>query len=276
MKNMIICIGLLLILTGCGKNTELNDKTTSTDITFNTEVIRTTDCVDSSNEKFEDTPYVKMENVSVKKFMDFYVISEEQIPVEYIEAFIDEYDITEEQLGIGNIKELLMHSYQSGKVFGHNVNRIFDGPESEESLEKYIEKMEVLHIRFDRYYGEYSSREHMVIDLKEKKIYYSELDVQDYTSYDMSADLSDEDVESIREELPKHIDESIGYSKPEVYGEYSFGIFMNATDDTTKAYYGDIGEPEAFPDFDEYWRGLYKKYFGEEYKFESYYYNLYN
>ena len=42
---------------------------------------------------------------------------------------------------------------------------------------------------------------------------------------------------------------------------------MRATDDTTKMYLGNEGDEENFPGFDEYWMGLYKKYFGEEYEY---------
>ena len=117
------------------------------------------------------------------------------------------------------------------------------------------------------YGSELAYGESMVIDLKEGKIYYTRQNIDDYINYELSAELSAEDVESIRSELPTHIDENNGLGDYGMSGDYTFMIKMNAADGTVKYYDGNQGDEEHFPGFDTYWKTLYKTYFGEEYEF---------
>lgn len=105
--------------------------------------------------------------------MEYYSLTEEDVPIEYVQSYINEYHITEDMLEYGN-------------------------------RDKHV----------------------MVIDLKEDKEPYDYNQSRDYT-------------------------------------------FMTASDDTRKFYEGVEGEENNFPGFDEYWMGLYKKYFGEEFEYQE-------
>lgn len=185
-----------------------------------------------------------------------------------MQSFIDEYNITSDQLGRGHMERILLEAYKNGEVFGYDVNSIFQGPGGKEAIADYMKQAEVVQFYFGMHYGsELAYGESMVIDLEESKIYYTRNNMDDYINYELSAVLTATDVEDIRAELPTHIDENNGVGDYGVSGDYSFMIKMNATDGTVKYYDGDQGDEEHFPGFDEYWKSLYKKYFGEEYKF---------
>lgn len=272
---IVLIVLMITMLTGCDNKEKIGNAMISS-----TEITTTHEVTVASEEELSETNITteliteeikSVELVSVEEFMKYYSLTEDQVPMEYLEEYIKVNKVTFNDVEKWNLGQSVINDYKHGIPYGYDVQQIFDGPESQEPLNEYIEEVEVIQIRFDRQYGEFFNREFMVIDLKEMKIYYSKTDVDDYTLYDQSADLSAEAVEEIREELPTHIDDSVGYVKPEVFGEYSFDIFMNASDDTTKFYYGDMGEPQYFPGFDEYWKGLYKEHFGKEYEFQSFY-----
>ncbi|MBQ9936560.1 MAG: hypothetical protein IJO70_11995 [Lachnospiraceae bacterium] len=247
-KLIVVAAILLLFISGCKNNDERgngdNMNTTSTSITD-----------------------VKIK-VTAEEFMAYYSITEEQVPEDYVQSFIDEYNITSDQLGRGHMERILLDAYKNGEVFGYDVNSIFQGPGSKEAIADYMKQAEVVQFYFGMHYGsELAYGESMVIDLKEGKIYYTRENIDDYINYELSAELTATDVEGIRAELPTHIEENKGVGDYGMSGDYTFMIKMNATDGTTKYYDGNQGDEEHFPGFDGYWKSLYKKYFGEEYKF---------
>lgn len=248
-KFIILTVIILLFVSGCRNNEERggNDYTNTTEVNVEKE---------------------KVPNVTAEEFMSYYSITEDQVPAEYVQSFIDDYNITPNQLGRGRLEEILMDAYKDGEVFGYDVNSIFQGPGSKESLADYMKQAEVIEFSFGMHYGrETANAESMVIDLRESKIYYTRQNIEDYIYYELSADLSASDVEEIRAELPTHIEENKGLGDYGMYGDYTFMIKMNAADETVRYYDGNQGDEEHFPGFDSYWKGLYKKYFGEEYKF---------
>ena len=262
-KCMVYIVLIILVFSGCGKN-ESKYEYSSNDIIYTN--ISEEDLEDDKNdESMNNKEKVK---ITAEEFMAYYSITEEQVPVEYVQSYIDEFDVTSEQLEKYNLGADMLSAYELGLIYGYNVNSIFQGPSSEEALVDYMKQAEVIEFSFGMHYGsELAYGESMVIDLKEGKIYYTRQNIDDYINYELSAELSAEDVESIRAELPTHIDENNGLGDYGMSGDYTFMIKMNAADGTVKYYDGNQGDEEHFPGFDTYWKTLYKTYFGEEYEF---------
>ncbi len=220
---------------------------------------------------------VTKEYVTAKEFMEYYSITEEQVPAYYVQAYIYEWRITSERMKRDERpKEDLLTDYENGVIYGYNIESIFRGKASNESLSEYMKQAEVIMFQFDRLHGEFNYTEIMVIDLREGKVYFAkcgdkkpEIDkgtLDDYINFGRVAELSDEDVTAIRKEIPEHIAEDKNIKDSKEY-DYSISIQMRAADWTTK-YFQDYGNKKVyFPGIDEYWKGLYKKYFGEEYEF---------
>ncbi len=248
-KLIVIATILLFLLSGCSNN----GKRGSEENMSSTSINNTDD---------------RAEQVSAKEFMEYYSITDEQVPVEYVESYIDEFNVTKDQLEKWNLGADVKSAYELGLVYGYNVNKIFQGSGSTEPIADYMKQAEVVQFYFGMHYGsELAYGESMVIDLKEGKMYYTRKNIDDYINYELSAELTATDVEGIRSELPTHIEENKGVGDYGMSGDYTFMIKMNAADGTVKYYDGNQGDEEHFPGFDEYWKGLYKKYFGEEYKF---------
>jgi hypothetical protein len=249
-KWMVMCLVGIFILTGC-QNVDKKEETSA-----------------------DDSENMQEECVSAEYFMEFYSLTEDDVPAEYVQSFIDFYKVTEalliddDQKG-RHMKDYVLNDYANGEVFGYNINYIFQGPGSTETLSDYMKQAEVIMFRFGMHYGsELAYEEIMVIDLKEGNIYYSREASDDYIDFEMAAKLSDDDVEAVRQELPNHIEENKGLGNYGGYCDYTFMIKMLAEDGTVRYYDGNQGDEEHFPGFDQYWMSLYKTYFGEEYNFE--------
>lgn len=114
----------------------------------------------------------------------------------------------------------------------------------------------------------------IVLDLREGKIYFAhwwdDVNSNDYIDFKPSAELSEEEIAAIRKELPEHIEENYdGKERGEFH--YSLTINMLADDGTRKYFQGYGDNEERFPGMGEYWKGLYKKYYGKEYEFTTTY-----
>jgi len=154
---------------------------------------------------------------------------------------------------------------ENGVIYETDTGRIFQGTPSELPLEEYIKKADVIVIEFNMYYGgELAYPRRMALDLKNKRIYFATRFLSDYTDAEKCADLTDEDVQSIRDELPKHIsekkDKESGYNL-----DYTFNIRMKDPEYNIKGYSGNSGDELNYPGFDAYWKELYKEKFGEEF-----------
>jgi hypothetical protein len=250
-KWMVMCLVGIFILTGC-QNVDKKDETSA-----------------------DDSGNMQEECVTAEYFMEFYSLTEDEVPIEYVQSYIDFYNLTEAVLVDDaqkgrHIKDYLLNDYANGEVFGYDINYIFQGPRSAESLSDYMKQAEVIMFRFGMHYGsELATPEIMVIDLKEGNIYYTRECEGNYIDFEMTAKLSDDDVEAVRQELPNHIEENKESGDFGGYSDYTFMIKMLAADGTVRYYDGNQGDEEHFPGFDEYWMNLYKTYFNEEYNFEQ-------
>ena len=221
----------------------------------------------TSDEK--DIEEMDNEIVSVDRFMEYYGVSETDIPRDYILDFIMEYKLVGVSLSNKDYWTKVSNDYHNGVTYGTDTGSIFQGTPSELPLEEYIKNADVVNIDFDMHYGnELAYPRRITLDLKNKKIYYATKRLTYYTDADKCVDLTDEDVESIREELPKHLSKKVE-NVTEYNLDYTFTIRMKDPEYNTKAYRGNSGDEINYPGFDAYWKELYKKKFGEEFVFDK-------
>ncbi len=220
--------------------------------------------LDSSDRDTKDTGIV-----SVERFMEYYGVTDTDIPRDYILDFIMQYRLREDTLAKEDYWAVAQEDYANGVVYGTDTGGIFLGTPSELPLEEYIKTADVIVIEFEMYYaGELAYPGRMTLDLKNKKIYYATRLFSDYTDAEKSADLTDEEVQSIRDELPEHISEK--QEKDHEYNlDYTFTIMMKDPQYNIKGYRGNSGDELNYPGFDAYWKKLYKEKFGEEFVFRS-------
>lgn len=228
----------------------------------------------------EEDLYVNEENddqydmnimISVDDFMELYNISESEVPRDYVESYIMEYRLpnTLEQDDVDKVwGDKVVLAYKTGKPMGETLGSLFNGTQSDLHLDEYINNADIIAINFNMRFGNERYEDNcMVIDLKNKMIYFTRTNSEKYKDFELKAELSDDEVQQIRDELSKHIVEE-GSGTYGVSDEYSFIIKMKANDYSTKMFSGDYGDETHFPGFDEYWKSLYREYFGEEYAFD--------
>lgn len=269
-KYIIVLTACMLLLAGCEKEKrEMGD--TDASIEENEIDGGTEESMGNDN----NTTEAQVEYVTAEEFMEYYSITEDQVPADYVQAFLDDCPLTMDDLKrdkTENLKYYLLTDYENGIIYGYNINRIFRGRKaSDEALSEYMKQAEVILFDFSMHDGsELAYGRVMVIDLREGKIYFShgreKEYTQDYINFELAAALSEDDIAAIRKELPAHIGEDKGVGD---FGmdDYGISIRMLAADGTVKYFDGHSGQEEYFPGFDEYWKGLYKKYFGKEYEF---------
>lgn len=269
-KYIIVLMACMLLLVGCE-----TEKRESGDTASFIEENDIDGSSDDSTSNYNNTTEAKVEYVTAKEFMEYYSITEDQIPADYVQAYIDDGRITMDDLErdeMEYIKGHLLWSYESGFVYGYNVHSIFRGEKSDEKLSEYMKQAEVILFDFQMLYGEWGYGEMMVIDLRESKIYFDHCwdgeYSEDYIKWKYVAELSEDDIAVIRQELPKHIKKNGG--RAPARWDYTIRIRMLAADGTTKYFEGDGGNEKYLPGLDGYWKELYKKYFGKEYEFMPY------
>ena len=254
---IFVCL-LLFLLIGCENAREVEDSKQD----YSKE-IETAKEIETSEEGGEQS---LNQIISCEKFMEYYGISENDVPKEYVEAFIWEYlirdDITQkdEKKVFGT---QVQTDYKNGVKYGVNLGKIFRGPSSQLPIDEYMKNADIISIEFGLKDETGTNQlDMLVIDLKNQKMYQSNNNISDsnYTNIENAVNLSEEDVKAIREELPSHISED-GQGNYGVSKEYSFIIRMKADDYSTKFFNGDCGDELHFPGFDDYWKSLYKKYF---------------
>lgn len=196
---------------------------------------------DDSMSNDNNTTQEKVEYVTAKEFMEYYSITEDQVPSDYVQAYIDKWCITSDSLERDEkerLKKWLLSDYENGVLYGHDINSIFQGEASNAKLSEYMKQAEVIMFRFGMHDGsELFYDQIMVIDLRDGNIYFSrgreEEHTNDYINFELSAELSDDDIAAIRKEIPEHIEENKGVGDFGMSIDYSFRIKMLAADRTT-------------------------------------------
>lgn len=196
---------------------------------------------DDSMSNDNNTTQAKVEYVTAKEFMEYYSITEDQVPADYVQAYIDKWCITSDSLERDEkerLKKWLLRDYENGVLYGYDINSIFQGEASNEKLSEYMKQAEVIMFRFGMHDGsELFYDQIMVIDLRDGNIYFSrgreEEHTNDYINFELSAELSDDDIAAIRKEIPEHIEENKGVGDFGMSIDYSFRIKMLAADRTT-------------------------------------------
>lgn len=233
-------------------------------------IISNIGCSNSQNKKEEiSAEDEKLDQIiNVDDFMEYYNISEEEVTRDYVEGYIWHYRLCYKNMQEDRenyYRDEVILFYKVGKDMDEYLSSMFHGSISDLPIEEYMKNAAFIDFEFDMFRGQEVN--FMVIDLKNKMIYFTRKNSQFYKEYEMQAELTDDDVKRIREELPKHIVEGKGYGTYGVSQEYCFRINMKANDYSTKFYNNDYGDEEHFPGFDDYWKSLYREYFGEEYRY---------
>lgn len=266
----LIIVGLasitLMGLAGCNQDRDSNAYgAPKTSTVSSTESLTETVTEQMTEEKSDITTEARY--ADVEEFMEYYNISEDEIPKDYIQDLIWIYsigpDFKENQTDAG---DTVKRFYQNNRDLYLSLNDHFNGAYTNLPLEEYMQNVTMIKFRFSFEDGEFGVFNEGAIDLKEGKIYYDHGVLAKLDSAEYTADLSDEEIESIRRELPKHIVEDV--ASGELQGLNDYGIEIRMRDDKYETKYIIVtGSNEAgAPGFDEYWKTLFKNSFGEEWK----------
>ena len=102
--------------------------------------------LDSSDRDTKDTGIV-----SVERFMEYYGVTDTDIPRDYILDFIMQYRLREDTLAKEDYWAVAQEDYANGVVYGTDTGGIFLGTPSELQLEEYIKTADVIVIEFEMY-----------------------------------------------------------------------------------------------------------------------------
>jgi len=218
---------------------------------------------------------IAKELVTVDEFKKFYGIEDTEIPDEYIEKFIGFYGYSLEDLKNlkGNQFLILKKHYEEGKVYGYSLANKFGtkNVKPDTKIEDFIYNTDYIYFDFAHYTSSTDACyfDKMVIDFKHKIICYGgdEFNYSDGENI-LKANLSDEEISEIREEIVKHINTNNMASelKPTERNYYSFNLWFISDKDGNVGVRGYGFDEKGYPGLDGYWKGLYKRYFGEDYK----------
>lgn len=260
----ILVAGILMIgMIGCEKIT-IGSETIIQESTENTESSALSESYSEKENNEMNTENMKF--VSVQEFKDYYQI-DTQVADDVIEGFIFDYDVTKEIMENDNMWEELSSIIETGEDpnLGYHLTRIrSNGNISNKTIEEFIREANWIYITFDLPNPEqtdYSYRENMVIDFKNKKIYFNSNE-DNYRDAELSAELSDSDIEKIYEEFPQSVGDYTGEVEPCL--DYSYHVYV-IDGNKNQLNFNEYVSDEDNIAFDNYWKNLYKKSFNKEY-----------
>ena len=266
MKRNVRKVGFILIktalsvmlLTGCGKA-----ETVTTEVTVAAGPEDFTEDITESSLITNDTLFI-----NVDKFMNFYNLTEKDVPREYVQDYIWSNRISADEVLDGKVD--FGNKVQSDYILNNDcfkyVSTNFYGAESSLPISVYMDNATMIKIEFAYADGELEATQTAIIDLKNQMIYYDRFGIDTLEDADLSAPLSEEQVAAIREELPQHITEFAADGEWKDSMDYS--VFFEMRDDKYErkfiAAYG--CESPKIPGFEEYWKNLYKTSFLENWR----------
>lgn len=221
---------------------------------------------DDSGEEKTDMNREKFELVSAQEFKDYYKLNDE-IPTDMIEGFIIDYNVTQERMEKYDMGKTISSIVSTGEDpnLGYHLNRIrSNGHISDKKIEEFIREAKWIYITFDFPNPEktdYSYSENMVIDFKNKKIYFNSNE-DNYRDAELSAELSDSEIEEIYEEFPQSVGDYTGEAEPCL--DYSYHVYV-IDGNKNQLNFNECVSDEDNIAFDNYWKNLYKQSFNKEY-----------
>ena len=250
----IICI-LTCLLAGCGNTGTVTDNSvTDTGNAGSGAAVTASDPVTE--------PYIL---VTVDEFRDYYDVSSDEISDDVIERYIFDYDVTAEKMENSPYIDTLRMIIERGEdaALGCGLTRLRSfRNQSEKSWDEFINEADWIYI-----YIEYPSctefsgpGENMVIDLREKKIYFNPY-FDDYHDAELIADLTDEDMEKIMHDLPESLMRPLQGTEDHCY---SYNVYAG-----NRRSYGLMESHwtvfDNFNDsFDTFYMNLFENCFGQE------------
>lgn len=208
--------------------------------------------------------YEDKTRVSVEVFKEYYGIADDEFDEELLERFIFEYQIKESDLHKENYADTLRSLVKAGKAddIGYYIGKIrFPAETSDLPLEDFIYEARWIYIDFvyaDPENGSETS-EDMMIDFAHKMIYFN-CNYNDYRDAEFTAELTDEDIERIRQGLPPTV---INYGLPyDICINYEYDIRI--TDYRSQSLYFCSTVPDEYNlAFDSFWHELFEYCFGK-------------
>ena len=154
-------------------------------------------CNNSQNKKEEISAENEKMNqiINVDDFMEYYNISEEEVTRDYVEGYIWHYRLCYKNMQKDQKKlwgNKVISAYKAGDDLDKYLGSMFHGPESELSLEDYMDNADIIAFEFNMVRGQESNK--MLIDLKNEKIYFTRKSSEEYKEFEMQANLTDDDV----------------------------------------------------------------------------------
>ncbi len=219
----------------------------------------------SEEESMEDSEVVY---VTAEEYREFYGLSEDFVPPEYLEEYLVAHPRTFEMLTQCNDYVSVEYFYNEGHVFGCNINELINGKKMYATEEDDFS--DVTHIIIKTYQlvagteNEYISYTY-VID-RERNMYYRHRGngaEYDYTKSDNAYEMDDENIDTLLGELK-------GIIKPEwIKTEYidsykvtEWKLYLVKEDETVIAYTGYDPDEEGHPGFGE-WLDKIQEYKGQ-------------
>ena len=250
----IICI-LTCLLAACGNTGTVTDNSVTD--TGNAGGGAATAASDPVKE-----PYIL---VTVDEFRDYYDVSSDEISDDVIERYIFGYDVTAEKMENSSYIDTLRMIIERGEdaALGCGLTRLRSFRNiSEKSWDEFINEADWIYIYIeDPSCTEFSGPgENMVIDLREKKIYFNPY-FDDYHDAELIADLTDEDMEKIMHDLPESLMRPLQGTEDH---NYSYEVYAG----NRRSYglgYRYLSVNDNFNDsFDSFYIDLFESCFGQE------------
>lgn len=207
--------------------------------------------------------YEDKTRVSVEEFKEYYGIADDEFNEDLLERYIFAYHIIPSDLDNDDYAEQLRALVRKGMTddIGYQIMGIKYPPERTDlPLEDFIYEARWIYINFLFTDPEDGSeiKEDMMIDLAHKMIYFN-CDFTDYRKAELVAELTDEDIERIRQGLPPTV---INYGLPyDICIDYEYEISIVNYRSQSLYYYSTVPDEYNLA-FDAFWHELYEYCFG--------------
>ena len=206
--------------------------------------------------------------ISVKEFKEYYSMNDSKIDDEIIENYIRINHLSSFSLKQENHREILENIIAEGRYdkLGFAVWKL-DMTDNKVSAEEFIKDAKLIYFEFEFPVpkSNETKTENLIFDLWNNKVYFN-ADTDNYRDAEARAELKDEALKSIREDLLKNVGPDDGNK----YHDLKYSYLVCIIDSEGKYMRFTVRARNSVNTlFDTYWRTLYKMCFGKDHKLNT-------
>lgn len=196
--------------------------------------------------------------VSPEEFMNYYMLTEADVPKEYVTMYLEISPKEIEDLKSEDLGEVVVHAYKKGNTFGYyNLDRFMSLNKKDDNKLYNIDNIIYLIVRYEEAWNDGSNERFIFVDINENIIYFDAV-LSDYRNAEIIKVVERKDINRILERLDV-LETTNWESRNEVIVKpYCWEIYLIDEHNEIIYFEGYMNDEETTPGFTDWLQSLHK------------------